>query len=442
MADKIPFADIPDEPLLNIKAVSQATEIEAVTLRAWERRYGVPSPKRTDHGYRLYSERDVMILRWLKSQVDSGVTIKHAVAILYSHSPQVERHGAYDHTPALVHGITTGHHIKAAFEEFVPALVEYARRYDTSGAQRLLRQSFVQFSIEDACLHVLLPAYEHTLEQESSGQLSISQERFIVGIMREQVLSSASSVPSAWQDRRILTGLVAGESGDLPILILNLLLRRRGWDVVYIGQISNPTDLQRAIDMITPRIMVVTAASLEEALPLYEVGQFVERGQYSRARFLYGGPLFAYAPELEGMIPGIGIGSVETSSLDQIEQAISLEKTQSSVTPYQPPNEVVWICHTLDEQRLIISHRLGLALHDADPSLKLFAAQDLAHAAIGELRAALFFGHPEVLSAQAVRRGGHSIARLGISTDTLINLMPPQLGSDYAHMLLPYLVNL
>ena len=74
-----PFADIPDEPLLNIKAVSQATGVEPVTLRAWERRYGVPEPARSDQGYRLYSERDVAILRWLKAKVDAGVKIKQAV---------------------------------------------------------------------------------------------------------------------------------------------------------------------------------------------------------------------------------------------------------------------------------------------------------------------------------------------------------------------------
>jgi len=50
-------------PVYNIKAVAQLLGILPVTLRAWERRYGMPSPSRGQQGYRLYSEYDVRILR-------------------------------------------------------------------------------------------------------------------------------------------------------------------------------------------------------------------------------------------------------------------------------------------------------------------------------------------------------------------------------------------
>ncbi|MFN3334677.1 MAG: MerR family DNA-binding transcriptional regulator, partial [Caldilinea sp.] len=43
-------------PIYNLKAVVQETGLKADTLRAWERRYGVPTPQRTDSGHRLYSQ--------------------------------------------------------------------------------------------------------------------------------------------------------------------------------------------------------------------------------------------------------------------------------------------------------------------------------------------------------------------------------------------------
>jgi hypothetical protein len=51
-----------DVPRYNIKAVVQQTQVNVSTLRAWEQRYGVPRPTRSDHGHRLYSQRDIEII--------------------------------------------------------------------------------------------------------------------------------------------------------------------------------------------------------------------------------------------------------------------------------------------------------------------------------------------------------------------------------------------
>jgi DNA-binding transcriptional MerR regulator len=68
--------------LYNIKAVVQTTGISPSTLRAWERRYNIARPQRSESGYRLYSERDIAVIRWLKTQLDAGMSISQAVAWL------------------------------------------------------------------------------------------------------------------------------------------------------------------------------------------------------------------------------------------------------------------------------------------------------------------------------------------------------------------------
>src|SRR5438270_895131 len=70
-----------DVPLFNTKAVVQQTGIAAPTLRAWERRYLILSPERAHNDYRLYSERDMAIIRWLKERVDAGMAISQAIAL-------------------------------------------------------------------------------------------------------------------------------------------------------------------------------------------------------------------------------------------------------------------------------------------------------------------------------------------------------------------------
>src|SRR5512146_2181039 len=66
-------------PAFNLKVVLKETGIAADTLRAWERRYGLPMPQRTEGGHRLYSQRDIEIIRWLMKQQESGLSISRAV---------------------------------------------------------------------------------------------------------------------------------------------------------------------------------------------------------------------------------------------------------------------------------------------------------------------------------------------------------------------------
>ena len=79
-----------NRPIYNIKAVTEATGLPAATLRAWERRYGALSPGRTQSGYRLYSARDIAVLRWLKARIDEGVSISQAITLL-NHRHQGEQ---------------------------------------------------------------------------------------------------------------------------------------------------------------------------------------------------------------------------------------------------------------------------------------------------------------------------------------------------------------
>lgn len=67
--------DAAGQPKLRIGAVSKLTRIPVDTLRAWERRYGVVEPRRTESSARLYTETDVQRLKVIKQLVDRGHAI-------------------------------------------------------------------------------------------------------------------------------------------------------------------------------------------------------------------------------------------------------------------------------------------------------------------------------------------------------------------------------
>ncbi len=65
----------------NLKAVIHETGLNAETLRAWERRYGLPKPERTAGGHRLYSQHDIQMLNWLSARQKEGLSISRAVEL-------------------------------------------------------------------------------------------------------------------------------------------------------------------------------------------------------------------------------------------------------------------------------------------------------------------------------------------------------------------------
>src|SRR6058998_2450233 len=82
MAQPPPLAQLSLSPVYNTKAVVRETGVPADTFRAWERRYHVPMPHRTATGQRLYSERDIAIIRWLRDRTIEGLTVSQAVRLL------------------------------------------------------------------------------------------------------------------------------------------------------------------------------------------------------------------------------------------------------------------------------------------------------------------------------------------------------------------------
>ncbi|MAX32604.1 MAG: helix-turn-helix-type transcriptional regulator, partial [Halomonadaceae bacterium] len=76
-----------DTPLYPIREVSRLTGVNSVTLRAWERRYGLIRPQRTAKGHRLYAYEDVErvenILQWL----NRGVPVSQVRELLDQPAP-------------------------------------------------------------------------------------------------------------------------------------------------------------------------------------------------------------------------------------------------------------------------------------------------------------------------------------------------------------------
>lgn len=71
-----------DQAIYSIGAVARMVDIPTSTLRAWEERYAVITPLRSEGSQRLYSRAQVEQLRFIKSRMESGASAADAHRLL------------------------------------------------------------------------------------------------------------------------------------------------------------------------------------------------------------------------------------------------------------------------------------------------------------------------------------------------------------------------
>lgn len=75
------------EGWLPIREVARQTGVNPVTLRAWERRYGLLIPQRTSKGHRLYSDADVVKIQAVLAWLERGVAVSQVAELLRNSQP-------------------------------------------------------------------------------------------------------------------------------------------------------------------------------------------------------------------------------------------------------------------------------------------------------------------------------------------------------------------
>jgi DNA-binding transcriptional MerR regulator len=71
-----------DEGWLPIREVARQTGVNAITLRAWERRYGLIVPQRTPKGHRLFSSEHVQRILTILTWLNRGVAVSQVKPLL------------------------------------------------------------------------------------------------------------------------------------------------------------------------------------------------------------------------------------------------------------------------------------------------------------------------------------------------------------------------
>jgi len=248
------------EPRYRIGTVARLAGVSAHVLRVWERRYGVPTPGRSEGGARLYSDTEVERLRLLKRAVDRG----HAIGQIAALEPaELQRLAGGPST------VTAGRAETA--DELLSEFVQAVTSFDSAQAERLLERARVLLSARELVLEVLAPLLAHIGQAWANGELCTASEHVASALVRDQASSLLRQLPAEPGAELLLVSTPAAELHELGALLAAVVAKIHGYDVLYLGPNLPATEIALAARVALADLVALSIVALEPEAAAVEV---------------------------------------------------------------------------------------------------------------------------------------------------------------------------
>ncbi|HQL92441.1 MAG TPA: MerR family transcriptional regulator [Anaerolineaceae bacterium] len=311
--------DFPTAPLYTIKVVQNRTGIKPVTLRAWERRYELLEPTRLKNGYRLYSERDVQLLLWVKSRLEAGMSISSVVQ-------QFNAMRAKDSWPESIEKLEMEQPREKSpipARDYAELLLASMISHNEARMQSLVgdfRRYFDLITIFEEILQPSLALLEHTWFR---GDIPLATVHVITQLVKSRLFNVMTAIPVTRENALTLIGSGPGETKELDVLMLTVLMREAGVFVEYLGP-----------DLLTEDILDYSLIAKPKFICLYigeEATAYLMRGFASKLakipskpKLLYMGKYLDDNPAEREQLGGIYLGRTLTENLETTRKIMGL----------------------------------------------------------------------------------------------------------------------
>ena len=238
-----------DTPQLRIGELSRRVGVSADLLRAWERRYGLLAPARTDGGFRLYDEADEQRIRRMLGLLSTGISAAEAARLALAEPEQRSGPGAGgDALPEPV-----GDDLRRALDGF-----------DEAAAHAAFDRLLATFALETVLRDGVLPYLHDFGERWLRGDASIAQEHFASALLRGRLLGLARG----WGTGHGPLGLLAcvpGDQHDLGLICFGLALRSHGWRITFLGPDTPVATITELTRLLRPTLVILTVTLASQA---------------------------------------------------------------------------------------------------------------------------------------------------------------------------------
>lgn len=226
----------------SIKDLETLSGIKAHTIRIWEKRYGVITPDRTDTNIRTYCDTDLKKLLNIALLNNNGLKISKISKLgdedLYR---EVEKFGETD----------------TAYSTYIDRLVVAMVDFDRPNFERILKESTLKHGFEGTCIHVLYPLLNKIGIMWMANSINPAQEHFVTSLIIQKMYVATDGLykPNG-EGKKAIFFLREGEMHEIGLLFFRYLMKKRGFDCLYLGQTVPMSDLVQTVKAFEPHYLV------------------------------------------------------------------------------------------------------------------------------------------------------------------------------------------
>lgn len=291
----------------SISSVSTMTGVNPVTLRAWERRYGLVSPARTDAGHRLYAEEDIERIKLILGLLDEGIAIsrvKEALRIAAEREVAPSEEG------------------KGPWQQFQGDMQEAVDSFDEATLERVYNESMSLYPVEVVTRLLLIPLLEMLGERWMKSDTGIAEEHFFSVFMRNKLGARFHHRNLQNTGPKVVAACLPGEQHEFGLLLFALAANARGYRIILLGSDMPLAPIPHVVKRTESRAIILTGSA--KLVPQAIQQQLITLREKTGLPVLVGGQASTrYRNEIEAS-GAIAVGEDLTVGLHTLKKFISV----------------------------------------------------------------------------------------------------------------------
>jgi DNA-binding transcriptional MerR regulator/methylmalonyl-CoA mutase cobalamin-binding subunit len=240
-----------------IAVVSRRTGLSAHVIRAWEKRYGVVEPARTEGNHRLYTDDDVERLLLLKDAVRTGRSIGQIAGfgneelreLIASSSMEHEFVFRQDHNPERNIIIS---------ENYLRECMDAVKQLDSRRLSETLDRGSVALGHIAVIEQVVIPLMKEIGDFWNEGSIRILHEHMASAVVRTFLGDLLRALDSSREAPRGISTTLSGDRHELGALTAAVAAALEGWHVEYLGPNLPWEEIAQAAELSHARVIMIS----------------------------------------------------------------------------------------------------------------------------------------------------------------------------------------
>lgn len=214
----------------SIKDLENITGIKAHTIRMWEKRYGIIKPERTNTNIRYYSDKDLKVLMNISTLNKNGIKISEIVHM---------------DTKDMCDKIIELNGSTGIVDSQINALIISATELDQQQFDKTMSICIVKRGIEKTFTTVIFPFLEKLGIMWQTGTITPVHEHYISNLIRQKLIVAIDNIDNQSNDKNetFILFLPENELHEINLLFNHYILKKAGYNVIYLGQTVPTADI-------------------------------------------------------------------------------------------------------------------------------------------------------------------------------------------------------